>query len=163
MALLFLWGYGHALENNIARCPATVAAVNQVPGLNSAFFSILAPGTHIPDHRGVTKGLLTCHLGLIVPVGPVTVRVDGARVGWTEGETLVFDDTWEHEVWNDTDETRVVLLIQFAQPLRAPGRWISDLFLWGVRRSSFVREARNNIEHWDEAMRQVEKAHALDG
>ena len=93
------------------------------PGLNSAFFSILAPGTHIPEHRGVTKGLITCHLGLIVPRdGDVRMRVGDRIVRWAEGETLVFDDTYDHEVWNETSGTRVVLLIQFERPLRQPGQ-----------------------------------------
>lgn len=159
----FLYGYGQRLDDNIARCPATAGVVAQVPALNSAFFSILAPGAYIPPHRGVTKGLLTCHLGLVVPDGPVRMRVGPETVRWADGATLVFDDTWQHEVWNDTDETRVVLLIQFGRPLRAPGRWLAGAFLWAVRRSPFVREARRNIALWDQAMRDVEQAHRLDG
>ncbi len=153
----FLWGYGYRIEENIARCPTTVAAVAKVPNLNSAFFSILAPGTHIPAHRGVTKGLITCHLGLIVPRdGDVRMRVDDRIVRWAEGETLVFDDTYDHEVWNDTDNTRVVLLIQFRRPLRNPGKWISDTFLNVLRRSAFVQEARDNVAAWNKAMKQLD-------
>lgn len=158
----FLHGYGNAIAPNLARCPRTAAIVAQVPGLNSAFFSILQPGSHIPRHRGVTKGLLTCHLGLFVPKGRVTMFVHDSFVRWQEGETMVFDDTYQHEVWNDTDETRVVLLIQFARPLRQPGKLVSDLFLWGIRRSPFVREARDNIGAWDQTMKAVEKRHGLE-
>jgi ornithine lipid ester-linked acyl 2-hydroxylase len=157
----FLRGYGCDIDENLARCPQTAAIIRRVPNLNSAFFSILAPGAHIPAHRGVTKGLITCHLGLIVPKGPVRMRVDREIVQWAEGRTLVFDDTYEHEVWNDTDATRVVLLVQFARPLRQPGRWLADLFLWGVRHTAFVREARQNVERWAASMRQVEDAHSL--
>ena len=153
----FLWGYGYRVEENIARCPATARLVEQVPGLNSAFFSILAPGTHIPDHRGVTKALITCHLGLIVPKdGDVRMRVDDRIVRWAEGQTLVFDDTYNHEVWNDTDGTRVVLLIQFERPLRQPGKWIADTFMRLVRRYAFVQEARDNVRRWNTAMRQMD-------
>lgn len=153
----FLWGYGYPIDENLAQCPTTAALVGRVPGLNSAFFSILAPGTHIPAHRGVTKGLLTCHLGLIVPQGgDVRMRVDDQVVRWAEGETLVFDDTWKHEVWNDTDGTRVVLLIQFARPLRRPGRWIAATFLALIRRSAFVQEARANISRWNQAVKQLD-------
>jgi beta-hydroxylase len=153
----FLWGYGYPVEENIARCPATARLVEQVPGLNSAFFSILAPGTHIPDHRGVTKALITCHLGLMVPRdGDVRMRVDDRIVRWAEGETLVFDDTYSHEVWNDTDGTRVVLLIQFERPLRQPGKWIADTFMRLVRRSAFVQEARKNVLRWNATMRQMD-------
>lgn len=153
----FLWGYGYRIDDNVARCPVTARAVADIPGLNSAFFSILAPGTRIPAHRGVTKGLLTCHLGLIVPDrGDVRMRVADQTVRWREGETLMFDDTYDHEVWNDSEQTRVVLLIQVARPLRNPGRWIADLFLNVVRRSAFVQEARDNVAAWNRAMRAID-------
>lgn len=153
----FLWGYSFRIDDNAERCPRTTALVEQIPGLNSAFFSILSPGTHIPAHRGVTKGLITCHLGLIVPRdGDVRMRVDNRVVRWAEGETLVFDDTYDHEVWNDTSGTRVVLLVQFARPLRNPGKWLADFFLGFVRRSAFVQEARANIASWNEAVRRLE-------
>ena len=154
----FLVGYGTRIERNIARCPETMAALEQVPGLNSGFFSILKPGTHIPQHRGVTKGLITCHLGLQVPPGPLRMIVGGETVGWAEGETLVFDDTWPHAVWNDTGEVRIVLLVQFERPLRQPGRAVADFFLGGIRRSAFVKEATNNIAQWEESLKRIERA-----
>jgi aspartyl/asparaginyl beta-hydroxylase (cupin superfamily) len=157
----FLWGYSFPIEDNLEQCPRTAAIVARVPKLNSAFFSILAPGTHIPDHRGVTKGLITCHLGLIVPRGgpgdgDVRMRVDDRILRWSEGETLVFDDTYSHEVWNDTSGTRVVLLIQFERPLRHPGKWFADIFLKAIRRSAFVQEARDNIQSWNDAVKQID-------
>lgn len=153
----FLWGYGYPIEDNLARCPETRKVIEQIPGLNSAFFSILAPGTHIPEHRGVTKGIITCHLGLIVPRdGDVRMRVHDRVVRWAEGETLVFDDTYKHEVWNDTAGTRVVLLIQFERPLRQPGKWFADLFLGFVKRSAFVQEARDNVARWNAAVKQLD-------
>jgi len=153
----FLWGYGYPIDENLARCPKTAEVIAAIPGLNSAFFSILAPGTHIPAHRGVTKGLITCHLGLIVPKdGDVRMRVDDRVVRWSEGETLVFDDTYNHEVWNDTAGTRVVLLIQFQRPLRNPGKWVADTFLKLLRRTAFVQEARDNVLAWNAAMKQMD-------
>lgn len=153
----FLHGYGYAIPENIARCPNTAKAIAGIPGLNSAFFSILAPGTHIPDHRGVTKALITCHLGLIVPKdGDVRMRVADQIVRWGEGEMLVFDDTYRHEVWNDSNETRVVLLIHIDRPLRQPGKWFADLFMGFVRRSAFVQEARSNIHAWNAAMKRLD-------
>lgn len=153
----FLWGYGFPIDENLERCPQTARLVERIPGLNSAFFSILAPGTHIPDHRGVTKGLITCHLGLVVPRdGDVRMRVGNRIVRWSEGETLVFDDTYRHEVWNDTGGTRVVLLIQFERPLKNPGKWFADFFMGFVRRSAFVQEARDNVLRWNAAMKQLD-------
>lgn len=154
----FLFGYGYSVEENMAQCPVTTRVIGQIPGLNSAFFSVLAPGTHIPAHRGVTKGLITCHLGLIVPRdGDVRMRVDDRIVRWAEGETLVFDDTYDHEVWNDTGGTRVVLLIQFHRPLRQPGKFFADLFLGMIKRSPFVQEARTNVLNWNAAMKRLEQ------
>jgi beta-hydroxylase len=153
----FLWGYGFPIDENLEQCPKTAEIIKAIPGLNSAFFSILAPGTHIPAHRGVTKGLITCHLGLIVPKdGDVRMRVDDRIVRWSEGETLVFDDTYNHEVWNDTIGTRVVLLVQFQRPLRHPGKWVADMFLKLLRRTAFVQEARDNIHSWNAAIKQLD-------
>lgn len=155
----FLVGYGTPIAVNLARCPRTAAILAQVPGLNSGFFSILKPGTHIPAHRGVTKGLMTCHLGLQVPRSDaLRMRVGPETVGWAEGETLLFDDTWQHEVWNDTGETRIVLLVQFERPLAQPGRAVAKAFLGGIRRTPFVKEATANIAKWEENLRHVEAA-----
>jgi ornithine lipid ester-linked acyl 2-hydroxylase len=155
----FLHGYGYRIAQNCARAPATSTLAAAIPGLNSALFSILAPGCHIPRHKGVTKGILTCHLALTVPedVARCRMRVGNETVSWREGEAIVFDDSQHHEVWNDTDETRVILLIQFARPMTFPGRLLSNLFLAGVRRTSFVQEARRNLGKWEEAYRRAER------
>ncbi|MEI9851269.1 MAG: aspartyl/asparaginyl beta-hydroxylase domain-containing protein [Sphingomonas sp.] len=153
----FLWGYGYRIDENRDRCPVTGALVEQVPGLVSAFFSIHAPGTHIPPHRGVTKGLITCHLGLVVPRdGDVRMRIGGRIVRWAEGETLIFDDTCDHEIWNEAGGARIVLSIQFRRPLRQPGRWFADAFLAWLRASPFVQEARANLLRWNAAAKALE-------
>lgn len=154
----FLYGYGYKVEENCRRCPVTAGLVENIPGLNSAFFSILAPGTHIPRHRGVTKAILTAHLGLVVPSDRRLCRmqVEDKTVHWEQGRTLVFDDTFQHEVWNDTNELRVVLLIQFRRPVGRLGRMVSEAFLAGIRRSRFVQDARSEIGHWESAMRKLE-------
>ncbi|WP_298688454.1 aspartyl/asparaginyl beta-hydroxylase domain-containing protein [uncultured Sphingomonas sp.] len=146
----FLCGYGYRVEANCDACPKTAAMIAKVPGLNSALFSILAPGTHIPPHTGVTKAFLTCHLGLKVPqkAEDCAMHVDGQRVTWSEGKAIVFDDMYQHEVLNDTDEIRVVLLVQFRRPMRPVGWILGNLFLWGVKRSRFVQQARRGVEQW---------------
>ena len=154
----FFVGYGHPAETNRRRCPATAALVDAVPGLNSAFFSILEPGARIPPHVGVTKGLLTCHLGLVVPGGDCRMRVAGRDMAWREGECLVFDDTYEHSVWNDTPGVRVVLLVQFRRPVHYPGKLAADAFLWAVRRSAFVKDSVEGFNAWEEAYRRAEAA-----
>lgn len=125
-----LWHRGVGVDANIAQCPATAAAVRTIPGLHSASFVVLPPGAHVPTHRGATRGLVTCHLGLIVPRdGDARMRIGDRMVRWAEGETLVFDDTYDHEAWNETGGTRVVLRIRVRRPLRQPGRWFADMLL----------------------------------
>lgn len=113
-----------------ARCPLTAALVERIPGLVSAAVATLAPGAHLPAGRGATKALITCHLGLVVPRdGDVRMRVADRVVRWSEGEALVFDDSYEHEVWNDSAGARIVLLLRVARPLAAPGRWLARVCL----------------------------------
>ena len=85
-------------------------------------FSILSPHKHILPHCGPYKGVLRYHLGLIVPEDAENCRI---RVGddirhWEPGKPLIFDDVFNHEVWNDTDETRVVLFVDVERPLPEP-------------------------------------------
>ncbi len=98
------------------------ALLEQVPGMMTAFFSILAPGKYIPDHRGPFNGVLRYHLGLKVPepAEQCRIRVADEYAHWEEGESLLFDDTYRHEVWNDTDGERAVLFMDVRRPLRFP-------------------------------------------
>ena len=97
-------GFGEPSELNRKLCPETAKALDGVPRLQTAFFSVLAPGKHIPRHRGVTKGLVRCHLPLRVPKDAkrCVMDVGDVRCVWQEGKPLFFDDTYPHEVWNDT-------------------------------------------------------------
>ncbi|WP_271077813.1 aspartyl/asparaginyl beta-hydroxylase domain-containing protein [Aurantiacibacter sp. MUD61] len=154
----FLIGYGHEVPENMARAPRTTQLVRRIPKLNSAFFSILAPGAHIVRHHGVSKSFFTAHLGLIVPQDRANcvMQVDRENVHWREGEWTIFDDTYEHEVWNRTDEPRIILLCQVGRPLRAPGSWLAKAFEWYIRRSPFVSDAKKELGHWENALRDSE-------
>ncbi|MEL6239299.1 MAG: aspartyl/asparaginyl beta-hydroxylase domain-containing protein [Pseudomonadota bacterium] len=155
----FLIGYGHRVEENIARAPVTADLVSRIPGLNSAFFSILDPGTVIVPHRGVTKAFITAHLGLVVPKDRdrIWMRVDGRRTGWEEGHWTLFDDTYEHEVRNDTKETRIILLCQVERPLGAVGRFLAGALMGYVKRSHFVKDAKANLADWEEVFAKAEQ------
>jgi len=142
-----LLAYGKRVEANCARCPATIDALERfVPGVQSAMFSIIEPRKHIPAHRGPNHSVLRHHLPLIVPSTPERCRI---RVGdevrhWEYGTALIFDDTFEHEVWNDTDELRVVLFTDFLRPLPFPlstANRINDALM---ARTSFAREIVDN-------------------
>ena len=118
---------GRAVHETLSRCPVTASLVHQIPGLVNATVSTLAAGAHVPAHRGATKGLITCHLGLAVPRdGDVRMALDNRVLRWAEGETLVFDDSYAHECWNEAGGPRTVLHLQFRRPLRQPARWIAE-------------------------------------
>jgi aspartyl/asparaginyl beta-hydroxylase (cupin superfamily) len=139
-------------------------ALSRVPGLVTALFSILEPGMHVKRHRGVSKGILIAHLGLRVPVDieRCQMEVEDQRVHWQEGSTFVFDDTYPHEVWNDTTERRVILLVQFQRPMKLIGRVITRLLVGGVRRSPYIQDARRNIDYWERCL-QASEARSQDG
>jgi len=139
-------GFGHRSQIFARLCPQTARRVDAIPGVETAFFSILAPGKHIIPHRGVYKGIINCHLGLLIPKARerCRMRVGDEHFHWEPGECRIFDDTFQHEVWNDTDEHRVILMLQFRRPLRAPGRWASRLFLAVLARTPYVTVAKRN-------------------
>lgn len=148
---VMLYGFQHRAEATCRRCPETDRLLAGVPRLETAFFSILAPGKHIPCHRGVTKGMIRCHLGLVVPdaAEKCAIEVGGVRCSWAEGELLFFDDTYPHEVWNDTDQERAVLFIDFERPMTLRGRLVSRLLLFGLRRTAYFKDARRNQAAWE--------------
>jgi aspartyl/asparaginyl beta-hydroxylase (cupin superfamily)/Tfp pilus assembly protein PilF len=121
----FLWNQGQPQREHMARCPRTVAALAAAPQVDiadrgpTAFFSILEPHTKIPAHTGVTNTRLTVHLPLIVPSG-CRFRVGGETREWREGTAWVFDDTIEHEAWNDSDEPRAILIFDVWNPQLTP-------------------------------------------
>jgi len=143
----FLWGYGFKSDINCNRCPQTAKLIEKIPGLKTAMFSIHAPGIHIPRHKGVTKGMVICHLGLIVPKEREKCRMQVADqiCLWEQGKAFVFDDTYPHEVWNETHEDRVILLLQVERPLRGWGLVLARSFMTVIRWSPFVQDARRKI------------------
>lgn len=121
----FFYRDGRRFEENHARCPRTSAALDALP-LNrvadhspEVLYSVLKPGAHIPPHTGVINVRLVVHLPLIVP-GDCGIRVGGEARGWTEGQCIVFDDTYEHEAWNKSGQTRVVMIFDIWNPALTP-------------------------------------------
>ncbi len=110
-----LYAFGRRIDRNCALCPATSRLVADITGLTTAGFSWLEPGTHIKPHVGYTNAVLRCHLALVVP-DECALRVGPETRSWQEGKCLVFDDTTEHEAWNRSNTSRVVLIIDFTRP-----------------------------------------------
>ncbi|HEV2568890.1 aspartyl/asparaginyl beta-hydroxylase domain-containing protein [Sphingomonas sp.] len=117
----FLWRHGKRMDEHCARCPETAAVLAKLPLAShagrapTAFFSLLHPKTRIPPHTGVTNTRTIVHLALIVPEG-CGFRVGGETRQWVEGEAFAFDDTIEHEAWNDSDQLRAVLILDVWNP-----------------------------------------------
>ena len=118
----FLWEDGVRNDAHCDRCPATAGALEEVPLLDlpgkgpTAMFSILEPRTRIPPHTGSNNVRTTIHLPLIVPPG-CGFRVGSQIREWEVGRALAFDDTIEHEAWNDSDELRAILILDVWNPL----------------------------------------------
>ena len=118
---IHLWRNGEKVEANARHCPRTLQLLERFPqptirgsGPN-AMFSLLAPGTRIPAHVGVSNARLVCHLPLIVPEG-CWFRVGAETRYWQRGEAFVFDDTIEHEALNPSEELRVVFIFDIWHP-----------------------------------------------
>ena len=117
----YLWKNGAIVPENAARCPKTLSALAdvplaRVPGRSpSILYSLLRPGARIPPHTGEVNTRLICHLPLIVPPD-CSFRVGNDTRVTVEGRAWVFDDTIEHEAWNGSDRTRVILLFEIWRP-----------------------------------------------
>ncbi len=149
--VFLLMAYGIKSQPSIALCPETWRVVRQIPGLKTALFSVFEPGKHLPPHRGPYNGVLRLHLGLLVPQPSdrVAIRVGPDVRHWQEGRVLIFDDAYEHEAWNATDEPRVVLFVDFAKPLRFPVNWLNALVLRLAVWTPYLREGSENLRAWE--------------
>ena len=120
-ATFFLWRDGVRQDEARARCPATAALLERLPMAHqsgfapTAMFSALQGRAHIPPHTGSANTRLIVHMPLVLP-GPARFRVGGETRDWKMGQAWVFDDTIEHEAWNGSDRTRVILLFETWRP-----------------------------------------------
>lgn len=121
------WTAVHLYKNGqeqdcLSRFPKTKQALQTVPLVHfhgrpmEVFFSVLKPGIHIPPHHGLANTRVTAHLPLIIPSKDCRIRVADHIHHWREGELFLFDDSWNHEAWNDSSETRVVLIFEAWRP-----------------------------------------------
>ncbi|NEQ51141.1 MAG: aspartyl/asparaginyl beta-hydroxylase domain-containing protein [Leptolyngbya sp. SIO3F4] len=144
----YFCAFGFVATKNCDQCPHTWALLKDIPGLKVAFFSILAPGKHIPEHRGKHKGLIRYHLGLRVPEPKENcrIRVDNTITHWEEGKSLIFDDTYYHEVWNETNGYRVVLFLDIERPFKFPLSLVNAAVSQILTLSPQVKQAKENYE-----------------
>jgi aspartate beta-hydroxylase len=113
--------YGHEVKQNLGRCPMTAGILRQCPEVLSASFSFLAPGKYIPPHRGPFRGVMRFHLGLSMPPGDdglpgCVMNVDNVPYRLGNGDWLLWDDTYTHELVNRAQDVRVALLLDVWRP-----------------------------------------------
>lgn len=117
----YFYRHGERRDDNCDACPGTTRAIEALPLCRvrahgpEVLFSVLSPGTHILPHVGVTNTRIVGHLGLIVPP-ECGLRVAGQQYEWQVGQSVLFDDTYQHEAWNRSDATRVVLIFDLWNP-----------------------------------------------
>lgn len=147
----FLYAFGIPSRRNCEMCPETARILRKIPGLKTAFFSILSPGKRIPVHRGPYNGVLRFHLGLKVPEDREScwIRVGDRVCLWGEGQGLVFDDSFNHEVHNDTDEYRTVLFVDFVRPTRQPVDLLNRFLLKITTLIPAIRHGMKQHERWE--------------
>jgi aspartate beta-hydroxylase len=119
--MFILKGYGIEVHQNMAVCPVLAGLIRQAPEVTSAAVSFLAPYKHIPPHYGPFKGILRFHLMLSMPMGSdgkpaVVLKIDGEEYRLLDGDCLLWDDTHQHEVWNQSDQVRIALLLDVWRP-----------------------------------------------
>ena len=113
---LLLYGVWH--KKNAELCPKTISLLKKMKGVKSAYFSVLSPGKHIPPHKGPYKGIIRYQLAINVPKkGECKIIVDDKDHFWIEGKSVLFDDTYTHEVVNNTEEYRIALLLDIKRKI----------------------------------------------
>mgnify|MGYP000231654449 CR=1 FL=1 len=145
--------YGQRVDDNCTLCPKTAAALEALPGMRTAMFSILAPRYHIEPHKGPTRAVIRAHLGLKIPKDrkSVWIRVHDQYLHWEEGKVVLFDDAYEHEVRNDTDEFRAVLFIDIDRPMDRLGTLVNRVIVRLIQASSYVKQPLKNVAAWNRA------------
>lgn len=115
----FLYKNGIPYQEHLVQCPETAKILDQIEGVKLAgrtYFSAMSPGIHIKTHCGPHNFKLRTHLGLVVPDGSI-IRVGESKPRpWLEGKCIVFDDSFDHEVWNNGDTVRIVLIVDTWNP-----------------------------------------------
>jgi aspartate beta-hydroxylase len=150
-SVLFLHELGRPNEENLARCPTTASIVDKHRTITTStgliYFSSLDPQTRVAPHQGPTNLRLRCHLGLEVPES-CGMRVGGVTGSWEEGRCVVFDDSFWHEVWNESDRRRLVLILDLWHPDLSDDEvsLLSGLQRYGMVNASATRRglARND-------------------
>src|SRR5207253_7082607 len=123
----------------------------------TAFFSRHAPHNPTPDHRVPSEGVRRYPLALKIPqpTEACRIRVGGEYATWQEGSSLLFDDSYEHEAWNDTDGIRVVLFMDVVRPLKPPIKQLNNLVISVISKSPYVGDAKRRHLDWEKKFEEL--------
>jgi beta-hydroxylase len=140
--------YDKPLKNAQISCPKTVEILNKCKNIKAAMFSILEPGKYINPHRGPFTGCLRYHFGIKIPKDRENcwIQVNNEKFYWDEGEALIFDDTYTHSVYNNTNETRIILFIDIVRPLIFPFNKINDIIINSASAAEFIKNINDISE-----------------
>jgi aspartyl/asparaginyl beta-hydroxylase (cupin superfamily) len=161
----FMFKSGDFIAGNCALAPRTAALLRDIPGIYTAFFSVLEPHQHIKAHWGYWKGFVRYHLGVIIPHdnaqnqcwirinpdaqaagGDKSLIEQGEKYHWHNGQAVLFDDTFLHDAANESDEVRVVLFLDVARKMPWPLRVLNWVFLGIAHRTDAVKQVRQNAK-----------------
>ena len=139
--------FGYVLKESANTCPETFKIVSQLPGCQAAMFLSLGAGKHVPPHSGIYKGIYRCLLTLQVQENAdCWIRVNKQKIYFKTGETVVFDETVEHEVMNASSAPRVVLYLDFYRRLPFPLNVLNYIVFNLLRKSPFVATILNEYK-----------------
>lgn len=146
------YAYMFGRSNEVARIdlPCLLAFAESTPNVVNAFVSILDAGVTLPAHKDPYAGVLRYHLGIRVPVdNSPRIRLDQEYYTWKDGEGAVLDVNFEHEVYNECDEARIIVIIDFRRPMSLYATWINRYCLWLKRRwaPQFVDASKYDVMH----------------
>ncbi|KVO42582.1 aspartyl/asparaginyl beta-hydroxylase domain-containing protein [Burkholderia ubonensis] len=146
-----LYAYGEWCEGNVRRCPRVAEMVRGIDGVTMAMLSILEPNKEIAPHNGNYCGLLRYHLGLKIPqpAGQCGIRVGDEIRHWSDGGSLIFDDTYLHTAWNRSGEDRAILMVDFVRPLPAALANMNHRIIEAIGRSASVSRAAQRWAEWE--------------
>jgi aspartyl/asparaginyl beta-hydroxylase (cupin superfamily) len=144
-----LFFYGYRIEKYCAQTPQTTRLLESIPYMTTAIFSTIKPGADIASHRGAYRAFLRYHLGIKVPKNFNDCKIyfnnGDITYAWKNGEGVVFDDTFQHYVKNNTHEYRTVLYVDFIRPMPRPIRRMTFVLFRAIQKSPYVQNVLTKL------------------
>jgi len=147
--VFLLYLMGRKTDDAEQLCPKTQQLLSKIPNLMQAFFSVMEPRKSVPLHEGPYLGYLRYHLGIRTPKNnPPSIFVKGQQHTWRDGEAMLFDDTWPHEVKNDSNEVRAVLIIDVLRPMPAVPNLLNKVMTNVVAKHTYGRAVIKRVKNY---------------